>query len=299
MTHPYERGKIPVVLIHGLGSSPLAWAEAVNDLRGDPVLRSRYQIWIYMYLTRNPFLLSAADLRRSIEELRSVVDPGADDPAFDQMVIVGHSMGGLIAKLAVTESGDKLWRLLSLFPFEQLKGAPEHRSLVAQMMFFRPVFSIRRVVFLATPHRGSRLGKELFGRIGDHLIRLRSPLRDVHERLVAHNGAEFFTARYRDDLPSSNDELEWQNPLLLAMNELPIAPGVRCHTIVGRVGFGALEDSSDGVVPYASAHLDWAASELVVPTSHSCQDNPRIIGEIRRILYEHVGFQWPAEARPQ
>ena len=120
MLQPYERGKIPVVLIHGLGSSPMSWGQVVNELRGDPALRARYQFWSYMYPTGSPFMLSAAELRRSLTEARAAVNPDQSDPAFDRMVLIGHSMGGLLSKLVISESGDALWQLNSPQPFDRL-----------------------------------------------------------------------------------------------------------------------------------------------------------------------------------
>ena len=139
MLQPYERGKIPVVLIHGLGSSPMSWGQVVNELRGDPALRARYQFWSYMYPTGNPFMLSAAELRRSLTEARAAVNPDHSDPACDRMVLVGHSMGGLLSKLVISESGDALWRLNSPQPFDRLVANDAHRDLLGRVFFFRPL----------------------------------------------------------------------------------------------------------------------------------------------------------------
>lgn len=287
MLHPYERGKIPVVMIHGLGSSPMAWGRVVNELRGDPALRSRYQFWMYMYPTGNPFMLSAAELRRALAEARDAVDPDHSDPAYDQMVLIGHSMGGLLSKLAIAESGDALWRLNSHQPFDRLAADPEHRELLARVFFFRPLPFVRRVVFIATPHRGSRLGNELIGRIGDRLIGIPGPLEEAHEALIARNPPQFFTDDFLQGVPSSIDELTFENPYLLTIDRLPLAPGVRAHSIIGKVGIGPLERSSDGVVPYSSSHLDWVDSELVIDRTHFLQDDPLTIEELRRILRLH------------
>jgi pimeloyl-ACP methyl ester carboxylesterase len=288
MLHPYERGKIPVVLIHGLGSSPMAWGRVVNELRGDPALRARYQFWSYMYPTGNPFMLSAAELRRSLTEARAELDPDGSDPAYDRMVLVGHSMGGLLSKLVISESGDALWRLNSPQPFDRLVASDAHRELLGRVFFFQPLPFVGRVVFIATPHRGSRLGSEFIGRLGDRLIRLPGPLEEAHKTLIAANPADFFTPDFRQGVPSSIDELTFENPYLLTIDRLPRAPGVRAHSVVGKVGHGALEGSSDGVVPYSSSHLDWVASEKVINRHHFLQDDPQTIEELRRILVQHL-----------
>lgn len=288
MLHPYERGKIPVVMIHGLGSSPMAWGKVVNELRGDPALRSRYQFWMYMYPTGIPFMLSAADLRRALAEARDAVDPDHSDPAYDQMVLIGHSMGGLLSKLVIAESGDALWRLNCHQPFDRLVADPKVRELFARVFFFRPLPFVRRVVFCATPHRGSRLGNELIGRIGDRLIGIPGPLEDGHKAVIAGNPPDFFTDDFHKGVPSSIDELTFENPYLLAIDRLPLAPRVRAHSIIGKVGLGPLESSSDGVVPYSSSHLDWVDSELVINRTHFLQDDPLTTEELRRILRVHL-----------
>ncbi len=288
MLHPYERGKIPVVLIHGLGSSARAWGKVVNELRGDPSLRERYQFWIYMYPTGNPFALSAADFRRLLYEARQTVDPDASDAAFDQMVLIGHSMGGLISRLAIIESGDEMWRIIANQPFDQLNAKPEHREMLSRIFFFQPLPFVRRVVFIATPHRGSKLGDQFLGRFVDRLILIPSPLEKAHDALVPQNPPGFFTPMFLAGVPSSIDELRADNPYLTTMERLPVNARVTAHSIVGRIGHGPLEKSTDGVVPYSSSHVDWVASECVVPVSHFCQDDPETIKELRRLLYLHL-----------
>jgi hypothetical protein len=155
MLHPYECGKIPVVMIHGLASSPKAWGRVVNELRGDAALRARYQFWMYMYPTGSPFILSAAEFRKTLIEVRQAIDPDGTDSAYDQMVLIGHSMGGLLTRLAVTDSRDELWRLNSSRPFDTIIAAPEHRDLLGRIFIFKPLPFVKRAVFIATPHSGS------------------------------------------------------------------------------------------------------------------------------------------------
>ena len=68
MLNPYRPGRIPVVLIHGTASSPARWAEMVNELQNDPVLRERVQFWLFTYNTSHPILLSAKRAARRAHE---------------------------------------------------------------------------------------------------------------------------------------------------------------------------------------------------------------------------------------
>ncbi len=294
MLHPYEPGKIPVVLVHGLRSSPVAWMKVINDLRGDPEIRARFQFWIFMYPTGTPFPVSAAKLRKGLDELRETVDPARRDPALDRVVMVGHSMGGLITRMMIARSGDELWKLVGRRPFEELKASPEHKEMLRRVFFFEPHPSIARAVFIATPHRGSELGDLWIGRLADRLIRLPLPLRMLSRKLLAQNGADFFTSEIREGgLPSSIDELRTDNRLLRTLATLERKP-IPVHSIIGQADPGLpARLGSDGVVAYTSSHLDWASSELVVRGDHSCQGEVETIRELRRILYLHSGKPSP------
>ncbi len=173
MLHPYRPGKIPIVFVHGLRSTPLAWLKVINEVWGDPVLRERYQVWLYMYPTGKPLPSTAAGLREDLDAVapRSST-PATPTPMLDRMVLVGHSMGGLISKMMILESGDAIWRLFSNRPFEELKAPPERRERLRRALFFSPFPSVARIVFIATPHRGSELGDGPIGWIADRLIRL-------------------------------------------------------------------------------------------------------------------------------
>ena len=290
MLHPYEPGKIPVLFVHGLRSSPAAWMKVINDLRGDPVLRDKYQFWLFMYPTGSPFPDSAGRLRTALDELRQVVDPGHADGALDRMILVGHSMGGLISRMMITSSGDRIWKLVGRRPFEELRATPERKAHLRNVFFFEPHPSVTRTVFIATPHRGSELGDQFIGRLTDRLIRLPGSLRSTYRELLMQNGRDFFTSEIvRDGLPSSIDELRPDNPLLKALNGLPVKPGMVAHSVMGRKDPTVpIPESSDGVVAYKSSHIDWAASEKVVLGDHGCQDTPETIVELSRILYLHI-----------
>jgi pimeloyl-ACP methyl ester carboxylesterase len=287
LLQPYRRGRIPVVLIHGLWSNPSSWSTMVEVLETDEGLREQYQFWTFGYSTGDPIPYSATLLRRDLDEARQKFDPERTDAAFDRMVVVGHSMGGLLAKMMVQDSGLRVWQLLSHRPFDELAGEPEDRELFRRALIFKPRSEVRRVVFIATPHRGSRVDRGGLEHLGTRLVRLHEPLRESFGRLLARNGPEFFTERLRNGLPTSIDELEWGSPILTGLWELDLAPGVKAHSIIADRHDPPRAGGSDGLVPYDSAHLDGVASESLVSAGHLCQHNPAVIREVRRILAEH------------
>lgn len=286
-----------MIFVHGLWSSPKAWTEMFNDLRADPVLRERYQFWFFAYPTGNPFPYSAAVLRHSLDQARQTFDPAAQDPALDQMVLVGHSMGGLLSRLLIQDSGNALWDVFSDRPFDELKAGPEAKARIRDVLFFEARPYIRRAVFIATPHRGSNLANNNIGRISSSLIRLPADLIDFQVGLLEQNGLDFWRPEYRHGLPTSIDTLEEGNPVLTTLDHLPFASWVTLHSIVGDTRGGRREEGTDNVVPYSSSHLDAAASELVVPDDHSAQDHPEAIREVRRILLQHLETLAPVTHR--
>jgi pimeloyl-ACP methyl ester carboxylesterase len=288
MLDPYEPGKIPVVFVHGLMSSPEAWTNAMNDLRGNPELRKRYQFWMFFYSTGNPLLASGARFRKALNEIRSELDPGRQDPAFDRMVLIGHSMGGLLSQLAISRSGQTLWNTASRVPPDQIEMDRQIKDLLMEAMFFEPVPTVRRVVFISTPHRGSPLGDDVVGRVTSRLIRVPADILQIRETLAQANGRaevseEFRGTRYATGVA----QLGVANPVLRAINQLPMSADVPYHSIVGYNGKEPLPEGGDGVVPYKSAHIEGALSELVVSSDHSAQETDNTIREMRRILTIH------------
>jgi pimeloyl-ACP methyl ester carboxylesterase len=287
LLQPYRRGRIPVVLVHGLWSNPCSWSAMVEALEADASLRDRYQFWTFGYSTGDPIPYSASLLRRDLDDVRRQFDPDGSDAAIDRMVVVGHSMGGLLAKMMVQDSGSRLWRIVSDHPVDELAGEPEDRDLFRSALIFKPRPEVRRVVFIATPHRGSRVDRGRLGRLGSRLVRRHEPLRASFGRLMARNGPAFFRERLREGLPTSIDELEWGSPILTGLWDLGLAADVTAHSIIADLRDPPGAGGTDGLVPYDSAHLDGVTSESLVSAGHLCQDNPAVIREVRRILAEH------------
>ena len=297
MLQPYRPGKIPVVLVHGLLSSPLTWAPVYNDLLADAELRERFQFWAYFYPTGNPYLATAADLRQSLQRLRQDLDPEGRDAALGQMVFVGHSMGGLISKLAAVDSGDAFWEQVSKQPLASLKLKPETKAELQQVFYFERRPEIRRVVFIATPHHGSKLSPSWLGRLADKLVRLpKTMLGDLQE--LAAEDPDFVAHLAGDRLPTSVDLLAPGSPALEALAARPKPDEVHYHSIIGiaqtastwpeHLVVGDADWPGDGVVPYQSAHIADADSELVVDADHfHVHHHALAIRELRRILLEH------------
>jgi hypothetical protein len=188
--------------------------------------------------------------------------------------------------MMVQESGTRLWRLTCDRPVPDLAGEPAVCELLRNALIFKPRPEVRRVVFIATPHRGSRVDRGGLERLGARLVRLPDPLRASYGRLIACNGPDFFVERFRRGLPTSIDELEWRSPILMLLDELRLAPNVTAHSIIADRRDPPGAGGSDGLVAYESAHWDGAASESLVSSGHLCQDHPAVIREVRRILEE-------------
>ena len=284
---PYQPGKIPVIFIHGLMSSPRTWIDMVNELNSDPEFNARYQVWGFHYATGKNFLGAAAKLRHALCEVEAELAVYGDDPTRHQIVLIGHSMGGLVAKMQVTCSGTHLWDSIANVPFEHVQMSDPARQQFAKVLFFEPLPQVRRVIFIGTPHRGSALANRLSGRWGSSLVR-RSPVEQVmHRQLVRANPGVFcWSVFWR--LPTSVDMLEPDHPLARAVDELPISQSVMVHTIAGAGYLTSGLETGDRVVPLSSAVHANAHTELQVKAKHThIHRSPEAVAEIRRILAQH------------
>lgn len=288
LMEPYDPNKEPLIMIHGLLSTPLAWAKISNDLWADEQVRKRYQIWHFLYNASAPSLYSARLLRAQLRELRELLDPEGNDPAMRRTTLLTHSMGGLIAKGLVISPGNAFWEASFKVPHETLKLSPEDRVVLEDAFEWQGDRSIHRIIFICTPHKGSAFADNPIGKLGSWLTKPPSQFQKFFRKISEDNPGVFtpaYEALGRGELDSVS-ALSPKQPTIQILSKLPFPAGVRTHSIIGNRGRkGPLEKSSDGIVPYTSSHLEHADSELVVPTGHGAFHHPKAMEEILRILH--------------
>lgn len=291
LPRPFQSGRIPVVLVHGTASNPAYWAEMMNALVVDPEIRSRYQFWFFIYSTGNPVVYSAATLRRSLAQVLEEHDPEGKDPALQRMVIVGHSQGGLLTRLmGVTVDADTACREVLGTPLADLHLDAEEEKLMRECLDLKPAPYVERLVFLATPHRGSFLAAKWYSRIFAGLISVPGEVGSVVGKIGGAVPLERLPAGMEAGVSTSLDNMDPDNKVWRYLSTIPIDPRIRAHSIipVGDAELDELGDADDGVVRYDSAHLEGVESEIRVPSMHSCQSHPQTLIEVRRLLLAHL-----------
>jgi len=277
---PYDPERIPVLFVHGLKDTPTSWAPMINHLHGIPEIRRNFQFWAFSYPSGYPYPYSAALLRQALDRLNETY------PGHKKMIVVGHSMGGVIARTLVTDPGDELWRMYFGAAPDEVELQKRNREIIEDVLLFKSRDDVARVIFLAAPHRGSKFASNWIGRFASRLIKLPNFLDDL--RISVLNAVTLSGNSIRmETMPNSIDTLSPRNRFVRTINDLPLRPDIPFHSVMGDRGKGDTPDSSDGVVEYWSSHLDGAASELVVPSNHSVQLSPDGIREVARLLLLH------------
>lgn len=285
-------GRIPLVLVHGLMSRPATWENVINELGADPVLQKHYQVYLFRYPSGVPIVYSAARLREHLEKLRVTLEAVQPSRQHRQMVLIGHSMGGLVSRMQIQDSGDRIWEeVLGATP-EKLDLSKTQYEALRDYLEFQANPSVSRVIFAATPHRGSDVADSWIADIGRRLVSLPgqalggafATLQSVGVRNAA------LAQSLAKGMPTSVDNLSPESPFMKISNTLPFRKGVRLHSIIGNKDGLPLDDPkcSDGFVPYRSAHLDNVESELVLRSDHSVHERPEAVEELRRILRLHL-----------
>ncbi|MGY0611809.1 MULTISPECIES: esterase/lipase family protein [unclassified Luteimonas] len=281
---PIDYHKDVVVLVHGFASSPMTWANMVNELLGDPRVSDRYQFWLARYPTGLPFLVNRQGLAGTITDFR---ERGRLSPYHPQppMVIVGHSMGGVLTRLLATDSGTALWDAAFTVPPDALQADAADIQAARELFMFEPLEGVDDIVLIAAPHRGSLMAEGMMARLVRRFI---GGPRDVLDYLVRMTlgHPDQVQPELRDNYlaggPDSLATLSPAQPVSRAASELPTAPGVGVHSIIGILD---PEDAArgDGVVSLESA--SWPdGAEYRVRGGHDLQTLPETITVLKRIL---------------
>ncbi|MEL7500696.1 MAG: alpha/beta hydrolase [Planctomycetota bacterium] len=287
MVDPYQPGRIPLLMVHGLASDPMTWATMANELTMHPDLMQHYQLWLFQYPTGTPFPMEAAKLREQLVNLRDQIDPNHQDVALDNIVVIGHSMGGLMAKLQITDSGDRLAHAVFAKPITELSLSREQEQQIQATFHFQPSSQIRRVIFLGTPHRGSKIASNAVGRLASKLVREPKEIVSSFSQFARENADALLDGK--SSIPTSVDLLRPGNPVLETIFELPVAPHVKLHNVIGCSHGGRFGiEKSDGVVPVSSARHPGTTSELLVDSGHYLHQHDESIREVIRILKQHL-----------
>jgi pimeloyl-ACP methyl ester carboxylesterase len=265
---PYQSGKVPVVLIHGLASNPEDWSDAIGHLRAAPGFDDRFQIWTFGYPTGQGFLQTASSLRLQLRTAVNSLDPQRLDPAMHRIVLVGHSMGGLMAKLQITYSDQQVWSRLANRPLEEIVTTDATRVFLAETCYFEPSPDVARVIMIASPHCGSLYSSAIVGCCFSAFIRPTPRQVEMHEQLMRDNPHTFNPVVERR-FPTSIDMLVPSSPLLDAMREMRVRPCVALHTILGVSHPLSLDGPSDGVVSVHSANHPGSQSILAINAHHA------------------------------
>ncbi|WP_379709678.1 esterase/lipase family protein [Haloferula chungangensis] len=281
---PYDPDRIPVLMVHGLQSTPATWVPMYFELMKDPQIRKKYQFWVFSYSSGYPYPYSAALLRKELDRMNRAF-PGHKD-----IVMIGHSMGSLLTRLMITDVDDKLWVSYFGEPPSATKITGESRHILEESLIFKSRPEVSRAIFFSGPHRGSIIATSWIGRFGAKLVRAPAFIADARDSMVSIASADP-AALVLNRAPNSIDTLAPNNRFILAINKHPIDSRVPFHSVVGDRGKGDTPDSSDGIVAYWSSHLDTAVSEKIVPSHHSSHQNPEGIQEARRILRAHAGLK--------
>lgn len=289
MLQPYDPNRKIILMLHGIASSPEAWVNTANEVLGDAALRERYQLWQLYYPTNLPLILNLQSIRETVLTTLAAVDPAGSSPAADNMIIIGHSMGGVLARLLVSEDhGAFLDSLSELLQLDQKRKKRLLQQFSAELTI-TPLPGVTRAIFIAAPHRGTTVADYRLARWLASLITL--PVKVIEK---IHQFAEVVLDPEQHIAPAtvrftSIDNLSEKDSFIRASTNLSIYRNVKYHSIIAvEQPELPVEQQSDGVVPYLSAHLAGADSEMVIRSGHSVQEHSAAILEIRRILYQHL-----------
>ncbi|TCB52328.1 alpha/beta hydrolase [Acinetobacter sp. ANC 4779] len=288
MLEPYNPNKKVIVLVHGLASSPEAWIRLTNDMMGDTVLRENFQVWQVFYSTNMPIIESRFQIYALLSQAFAQIDSKA--PAKKDAVLIGHSMGGIIARLLVSDA-DVTKKALGMMSNRQLNKY-QKLPIVSQRLVIKDIPNFSRAIFLATPHKGTDYADRWFTKAARKVIRLPGAFLSALSDSVQTQDLdlkELLTQIDHGLIQNGPSDLSHQSKFMELTKDINPRKGLIFHSIMGNItDSDDLNIISDDVVTYQSAHLDGAVSEKIIKGGHSIQETPEAILELRRILRLHL-----------
>jgi len=263
-------------------------AEAINN---NPSLRKKYQLWYYFYPTGTPWIVSSSEFRKSYRKLIKTLDPNKNDANIQKTVLIGHSMGGLIARVSVSQPGETLHKAyLGSIPLAKVFNDSELKK-IHDYFHYKPLTEPAKVIYLATPHRGSKIADGLIGWMTIKLITIPTfILQQTTDVLTpgqrARKNLPDHTKKLLSTGESSVNQLQPSNPSLIALNRMPIRNGVATYSVIGDIGQPLFKLETDGVVSYHSSHIKDSKAEFIIPANHDICGQKKAIQAVIQILEE-------------
>lgn len=288
MLEPYNPNKKIIVLVHGLASSPEAWIAVTNDIMGDAILREHYQVWQIFYSTNMPILESRFQIYALLKQAFGSLNP--KDAAAQDAVLIGHSMGGIISRLLVSDA-DISKQALELMNNRQQTRLRKH-PVIGERLKMKPIENFDRAIFLAAPHRGTDYADRWFTLAARKIIKIPATfLTTLADTLTSYDVdlKDFVKTLTNDVIQNGPSDLSKKSKFMELTASIPPEKGLVFHSIMGNITKS--DDPNvitDGIVPYKSAHLDGAVSEKIFTGGHSIQETPEAVLELRRILRQHL-----------
>ena len=288
MLEPYKPNKKVIVLVHGLASSPEAWIRLTNDIMGDTVLREHYQVWQIFYSTNMPILESRYQINAIINQGFESIDQKS--ASAKDAVLIGHSMGGIIARLLVSDQdlSNNAQKILKNKEFNRFKDDP----IFSARLNIQSIPNFDRAIFISAPHRGTDYADRWFTRAARKVIKLPGAFLGALADSVDDknlNPKKFLKEMDGGLIQNGPSDLSHNSKFTqLTKNVMP-KKGMIYHSIMGNITNSNDPDiMNDGIVPYRSSHLDGAVSEKIIKGGHSIQETPEAVLELRRILKLHL-----------
>lgn len=280
MLEPYQPNKKIIVMIHGLASSPETWVSLTNNIMGDQKLRDHYQVWQVFYSTNMPIFESRFQINALLKQAFAQVQPNT--PFAQDAVLIGHSMGGIISRLLVSDV-DISAQTIPLMNYEQ-NTQLQRNPIIRERFVFKPLQPISRAIFIAAPHRGTEYADRWFTNLAKKLVVLPlSFLDDVNIKIPNSNNSSIGLIK------SGPADLSEKSRFMLLTKQILPSKTIAYHSIIGNQSKTTfVEQMSDGIVPYQSSHLEGAVSEKIISGGHSIHESPDAILELRRILRAHL-----------